>query len=55
MHKKSKSIPACNSVECLTKTVAKGDGVPEHPVDYKVADFGLDHDIVGTQASIRDT
>jgi len=52
---KKKSIPACNSVECLTKTAASSGGPPDHPVDYAVADFGLDHDMVRTLSSIKDT
>jgi len=57
LHKRlhKKSIPACNSVECLTKTAANDGGPPKHPVDYHVPDFGLDHDIVATQATLKDT
>jgi len=47
------SIPACNSVECLTKTAADAGGPPKHPEDYKVADFGLDHDIVASQNNLE--
>ena len=42
------SIPACNSIECLTDTAAKNYGKlpPDHPKDYMVPNFGLDHDII---------
>jgi len=43
----NESIPACNSIECLTKSAADA-GDPKHPQDYFVPNFGLDHDILDT-------
>ena len=43
----NESIPACNSIECKTKSAADGgdDGIDR---DYFVPNFGLDHDILDT-------
>ena len=49
----SDSIPACNSIECLTDSAAKDFGKlpPDHPKGYFVPNFGLDHDIIVSQAN----
>jgi len=46
----SLSDPICNSSGC-TQYLHPEDK-PSHPIDYPVADFGLDHDIVGTDKSL---
>lgn len=43
----SESIPACNSIECKTKSAADA-GDPGYDMDYFVPNFGLDHDILDT-------
>ena len=49
----SQSIPACTSIECKTGSIADPPK-PDHPVDYKVPNYGSDHDIVSTQKHIKD-
>ena len=46
------SDPICSSANpgCNTGYTAK----PDHPVDYKVPNFGIDHDIIATQKHIKD-
>ena len=43
-----RSDPICNSSGCTQYLHPSKDS---HPVDYPVPDFGVDHDIIGTQAS----
>ena len=51
MEETSSSIPACNSIECLTDTAAP-DNSPKHPMNYFVPNFGLDTDVADTQSNI---
>jgi hypothetical protein len=39
-----KSIPACTSLGCKTESIVKPPK-PDYPVDYPVANHGMDHDI----------
>jgi hypothetical protein len=48
-----KSIPACTSIGCKTESVAKPPG-PNYPVDYKVPDNGMDHDIEHSIQHLKD-
>jgi hypothetical protein len=53
-----KSDPNCNSADgCLTDTVdpftKKSD--PGYPINYKVPDYGIDHDIKVSQENLKNT
>ena len=44
------SIPACTSLGCKTNSLAK-PGKLKYPINYPVPNFGLDPDIIDTQAN----
>ena len=50
MQKASDSDPICSSAGC---TQYLHPQPPSHPMNYPVPDYGVDHDIIGTQASIK--
>ena len=43
--------PICSSAGCDQYKHPKGG--PGYPMDYPVPNFGMDHDIIGTKASIK--
>ena len=49
LDKKSKSDPICSSAGCTQYTHPAA--APAYPIDYPVADFGVDHHIKESQAS----
>tara|TARA_B110000503_G_C6917200_1_gene317119 strand:- start:147 stop:512 length:366 start_codon:yes stop_codon:yes gene_type:complete len=44
--------PACSSQGCDSTLHYKGEGDTDHPIDYPVADFGVDHDIVSSTTNM---
>ncbi len=48
-----KDDPACSSQGCGPTTLHfEGEGDSDHPIDYKVADFGVDHDIISSNTNM---
>ena len=47
------SVPACTSLGCKTESIVKGVK-EEWPKDYKVPDFGIDHDIKTSVKNLDD-
>ena len=50
----SQSNPACTSLGCKYDTAAPHAKKPDHPVDYPVADFGMDKDITASLKHMGD-
>jgi hypothetical protein len=49
--KDKKDDPICGSAGCTQYKFP--DAKPGHPIDYPVPNFGMDHDIKATEASIK--
>lgn len=46
----ARSDPICNSSGCTQ--YLHPEYKADHPIDYPVPDFGVDHDIIGTHKSL---
>lgn len=45
------SDPICSSAGCTQ--YKQPEGKPDHPMDYFVPDFGVDHDIIASHSDLK--